>query len=441
MSSSCRKLYVALGAGALLGLGHGSHADNWELLPRLEGGGTFNNNYRLADTSAGKLQVYGPYIDAQVTAQMISQVSKLEIVPRIHWTNFPTDHADQSTDGYLDIDGEHKTQRSDFTGVAQYSNQTVIYSELLPATFPGVALGQVVPGQSGVVSVRNREQQERAVPNFTYDVTQRAHLNLQGEYDHASFNHSAIQQVGYDNYTGGAGLGYDISPRSVFTVSGVGSRFIPQSGGHDTSTYGAQLQWDLRQSQITHFYARLGVERSEADVTTTGTTTGTTIPPVRVTASGPGTPATGSTVGTTGVTGGVGVDLRYQITEVTLDALRALAPSDAGAEVVTNEVRFRVLHAFQPRFSGFLGVRGVELRGTSSRAPLTIEGEDYVAAEGGLDYQITQSYRIEATYDFTWQRFQGQPTASSNEVAVAFIYQPLSRYEPLPELTGIPQER
>src|SRR5512146_1954081 len=100
MSSSCRKLYVALGAGALLGLGHGSsRAANWELLPRIEGGGTYNDNYRMAEGNADKLQVYGPYVDAQFAADLISQTSKLEIVPRVHSTFFPPDHADQSTDG------------------------------------------------------------------------------------------------------------------------------------------------------------------------------------------------------------------------------------------------------------------------------------------------------------------------------------------------------
>ncbi|MDE2261545.1 MAG: hypothetical protein KGL45_03385, partial [Gammaproteobacteria bacterium] len=440
MSSSCRKLYVALGAGALLGLGHGARADNWELVPRVEGGGTYNDNYRMANTSADKLQVYGPYIDALLNAHLISQVSKLEIVPRIRSDLYPTDHADQSTDGYLDIDGDYKTQRSDFTGVAQYANQTVIYSELLPATFPGLALGQVVTARSGLVSVRNREQLEHVVPSFTYDITQRTHLNLQAAYDHASFNSGNVQQVGFSNYGGQAGLQFNVTPLSTLSVYGTGARFQPQSGGHAATTYGVNLQWDVVHSQIAHFYARIGDSRTRSDVTTTTTVT---TPPAR-----PFLPPTVTQVTTNGsvtnngVTGGVGVDLRYQITEVTVDVLRALAPSDAGAEIVSDEVRFRVLHAFQPRFSGFLGVRGVRVRGASTGTLVGgITGEDYLAAEGGCDYQLTQSFRLEGKYDLTWQRFQGTSSATSNAVGLAIIYQPLSRYEPLPELTGIPHER
>ena len=442
MSSSCRKLYVAIGAGALIGLTPGVRADNWEFLPRIEGGGTYNDNYRLAETSADKLQVYGPYVDAQLNMQIVDPSgSKLEIVPRVHSTFFPPDHADQSTDGYLDLDGEYKTLRSDFTAIGQYANETVIYSELLPATFPGVALGQVVAGESGRVSLNNREQLERFAPNYVYNLTERLNLNLGGEYDRATFNHAAIQQVGYSNYTGTAGLGFDVSERSVFTVTGVGSRFLPEEGGHDTSTYGVNMQWDMRESQIAHFYARVGANRSRADATLTSVSTTTQPGPGHTVTSVTTTTITNETVDTNGITGGVGVDLRYEVTEVTLDLLRALAPSDAGAQVITNEARFRVLHAFAPRFSGYVGLRGIQLRGSSNRTGLTIQGEDYVAAETGVDYQITQNFRVEGKYFYTWQRFQGEPNASSNAVALSIIYQPLSRYEPLPELNGIPQER
>jgi hypothetical protein len=416
MSSSYRKLYVALGAGALLGVGPGSAAAaNWELLPRVEAGGTYNDNYRMANTSASELQVYGPYVDAQLSAALISERSKLEIVPRVRSDDFPTDHADQSTDGYLDIDGDYKTLRSDFTALAQYSDQTVIYSELLPATFPGVGLGQVVNGVSGLVSERNRQQLGRVAPGYSYDLTQRAHLNLMADVEHASYQKNLPGEVGFSNYLGSAGLGFDVSPLSVFTVTALADHFVPQVGGQTTNRYGVNLQWDLRHSQIMHFYARLGASHTEAQ---TGI----------------------GTVSNNGVTGGMGVDLRYQVTEVTLDALRDFAPSGAGAVVITDELRFRVLHAFEPRLSGFLGARGYRMRGQASQGPLAITGEDYAAAEAGVDYQITQKYRLEATYDLTWQRFQGTPSAASNAVALAIIYQPLSRYEPLPELTGIPKE-
>src|SRR5579863_2079249 len=323
MSSSCRRLYMALGAGALIGLGPGySNADNWEVLPRIETGGTYNDNYRMADTSAQELEVYGPYIDMSLDAQYASPLSKFQIIPRVRSDYFPTDHTDQSTDGYLDLDWDYTTQRSHFNFIATYANETVIYSELLPATFPGIALGQVVAGQSGIVSFHDREQLVHVAPTYTYDFTQRTHLNLQGSYDHASFNQSQIQQVGYDNYGGQVGLAFNVSQLSTLSVNGVGSRFQPQSGGEDTTTYGVNVQWDWVRSQIAHFYARVGDNRSRASLSGTATVTtpsGVAGVPPTVTQVTTG----GGEVTTNGVTGGVGVDLRYQVTEVTVDFLRA----------------------------------------------------------------------------------------------------------------------
>ncbi len=415
MSSSCRKLYVTLGAGAVFGMGHGcAAAANWEFLPRIEAGGTYNDNYRLANASAEKLRVYGPYLDAQVSAALQSEASKLEIIPRVRSDLFPGDHADQSTDGYLDIDGDYKTPRSDLGGHAQYSDETVIYSELLPATFPGVALGEVVQGVSGLVSVRNRRQLGRVQPRYSYDLTERKHLILTADLTHVSYQRKLPGEVDYNDYQGAAGLAFDVSPLSVFTVSGRADHFVPRFGNPPTTRYGADLQWDLRE-QIMHYYARLGASHTQSQATRSASRNG--------------------------IIGGMGVDLRYPITEVTIDAQRDFAPSAAGAVVITDVARFRVLHAFEPRFSGFVGANALRQRGQSGLPGLAIAGEDYVAAEAGVDYQITQSYRIQATYDLTWQRFQGTPSASSNAVALAFIYQPLSRYQPLPELYGIPEER
>ncbi|MGH8290683.1 MAG: hypothetical protein ACREV7_16965 [Steroidobacteraceae bacterium] len=415
MSSSSRRLYGVLGAGALLGLSAQAPAANWEFLPRIEAGGTYNDNYRMVPASSGEVQAYGPFIDAQLNLSLVSPRGKFEIVPRLYSIYFPSDSSDNSTDEYLDMDGEYKGLRSDLTGLAQYANETVIYSELLPAAFPGVALGQTVAGTYGRVGVRERLQMEHLAPEYLYDITPRTHLDLSADYQHDSFGQSVIQHVGFANYTGRVGMRFDVTPQSTISLTGVESQFQPQLGGHDTNRYGADLEWSGTPSQVMHTYLRLGANRVQAD-----------------TALG--------TADSNGITGGAGVEWQYQITEVILDAVRSLSPSSAGAEVVSDELRFRVLHAFEPRLSGIFAARAARLRGASNQPELTIDGEDYLAGEVGAEYQLTMSFRVVATYDYTWQRFQGESAAASNAVNLAVVYQPLSRFEPLPEYTGIPQD-
>lgn len=415
MSSSCRRLYAALGAGALLGVGAGAAgAANWEFLPRLEGGATYNDNYRMAEGSTPKQQVYGPYIDAQFSADLLSPRGFLDIVPRIVSNYYPNDTSDNATNEFLNVAGDYKGLRSELKGVAQYYNATTIISELPPATFPGVGLGQVVGGATGRVSFRNREQFTRVAPEYLYDITQRTHLDLQADVQHASFGKSLIQQYGYNNYTGRAGLLFDLTQRSKLSVRGVYARFMPQVGSN-TNRYGVEFQWSMRNSQIMQTYLRFGANRLAAQ-----------------------TPQ--GTINSNGFTGGAGVQWNFQITQVVIDVLRELTPSDAGSVITNDELRLRVLHAFEPRLSGFFGARALRVQGASNKPGFAIQGEDYVTGEVGLDYQVSLNFRVEGTYTLTWQRFQGEPTGESNAVGLAFIYQPLSRYEPLPEFTGIPRE-
>jgi hypothetical protein len=406
---------TALVAGAALAAARASAA-NWDFNPRVEAGGTYNDNYRLAESGFPKTHVGGALVDAQFGIRSLEPTSELSILPRIHSTYFPTDSADQSTDGFLDLKGEYRTQKSDLAAVAQYANETVITSELLEATFPGVVLGQLVGGQSGRVTTQNRRQLERFAPTLTHDFTQRRHLHLDAEYLNASYNkNNVFEQIGFRNLSGSAGLGFDVTQRSTFTVRGVAARFEPNGSPNVTNRYGIETQWDMRRSQVEHIYLRLGVDRTEAQ-------------------------SSGPTFGTTGLVGGAGISWTYQITQFVLDGLRGLSPSASGAVVTQDEVRFRILRAFRPRLSGFVGVRGVSLRGADQKA-IAIQGSDYVAVAAGMEFQITRSYRVSGTYDYTWQHFQGEPHAASNGVTLTIIYQPLSKYEPLPEFKGIPRER
>ena len=145
----------------------------------------------------------------------------------------------------------------------------------------------------------------------------------------------------------------------------------------------------------------------------------------------------GGSVANTSLTGGAGITWTYRITQLVLDGLQGVAPSAAGAVQNHTEVRFRVIRALRPRLSGFVGARAIRLRGTVGGA-FAIQGSDYAAATTGLEYQLTRSYRLAGEYDYTWQRFQNEPHAASNAFTLSVIYQPLSRYQPLPELNGLP---
>jgi hypothetical protein len=389
-----------------------------------------------------KIPAYGPLLDAALGVSLIDPRSELDIIPRIHSSYFPDDHEDQSTDGFLSVNGSYRTQKATFGGTANYANETVISSELLPADFPGVTLGQVVGEATGRVSVHNRRQLEQVAPKMTYDFTPRYHLNLNAQYEQASFSNNVVPglttqqaaqyvQVGFKDAYASAGLQYDVTQRQDIVFRLIAAKFMPDhvttlgtgptataptSTSTDTERYGVEGQWDAKPSNTMQTYVRAGIEEVHANTAVDGI------------------------INKTLVVGGAGVVWTYQLSQYVVDAIRDLSPSAAGAVVEHDEIRFRLLHAFRPQLFAVLAARATRVRG-ASQSILGVQGSDYVAASAQLQYQLTRSYRISTEYDFTWQHFQGEPYAASNGIAVSIIWEPQSRYKPLPNYNALPLDR
>lgn len=416
-----------------------AHASHWDFEPRIELGGLYNDNYRLIQQGQPKVQAYGLLADVATGFSLIDQRSELDIVPRVHASWFPDDHEDQSTDGYLNILGTYKTQKASFGGGFNYANETVIQSELLAGDFPGVGLGQVQGEAGGRVTIHNRRQLEQILPKMTYDFTPRWHMNINGQFENASFTDNVAAntgltaqqqanyvQVGFKDFFVSGGAQYDITQRQDLAFSAIAARFMPDSATDpatgkqtpttDTNRYGLQGQWDAKPSNTMQTYVRVGVTEVHSNTAVHGV------------------------INKTLMVGGAGASWTYQLSQFIVDAIRDLSPSSAGAIVEHDEIRFRLLRALQPRLFAVVGARAVRVRGASNEV-LGVQGSDYVAATASLQYQLTQNYRIASEYDYTWQRFQGEPYARSNGISLSVIWQPQSKYKPLINYNALPLDR
>ncbi len=440
MSLSFRNAGVATLTAALLA--SRAHAAHWEFEPRIEVGGSYNDNYRLIENGQHKIQAYGLLADVATGFALISQRSELDITPRVHSSFFPDDHEDQSTDGYLNIDGTYKTQRASFGGAFNYANETVIASELLPGDFAGVGPGQIQGEATNRVIIHNRRQLEQVAPKMTFDFTPRWHLNLNGQYENASFTNNLVGgltaqqaaqyvQVGFKDAFLSAGVQYDFTQRQDLAFALTAARFMPDSATvlgagptatpinrntTDTDRFGVQAQWDTKLTNTMQTYVRLGVNQVHANTAVDGV------------------------INKTLVVGGAGAVWTYQLSQYVVDAIRDLSPSAAGAVVEHDEIRFRVLRALQPRLYAVLAARGTRVRGASNTI-LGVQGSDYLAVTAALQYQLTRNYRIASEYEHTWLHFQGEPHAVSNGISVSVIWQPESRYKALPNYNALPLDR
>jgi hypothetical protein len=440
MSSSFRNgafLAGAVLAGTAVAPGK-AHASNWDFEPRVEVGGLYNDNYRMIEHNQPKVQAYGVLADVAMGFSLIDQRSELDFIPRVHSSFFPDDHEDQSTDGYLNVIGNYKTEKATYGGTFFYANETVLSSELLPADFPGVGLGQVQGEATGRVTIHNRRQLEQVAPKMTYDFNPRWHLDANALFENASFSNNITSQqqaqyvqIGFKDVYGAAGLKYDITQRQdvVFRLSG--AKFMPDKAAvlgtgptakpvsnntTDTERYGFEGVWDAKPSTTMQTYVRVGISQVHAATAVDGN------------------------INKTLFVGGAGVIWTYQVSQYVIDALRDLSPSAAGAVVAHDELRFRFLRALQPRLYGVLAARATRVRG-ASQSILGVQGSDYAAASAALQYQISRNYRLSGEYAYTWQHFQGEPYAASNGITVSVIWEPQSRFKPIPDFNALPLDR
>jgi hypothetical protein len=391
-------------AGVLLGVLAAplASAQEWVFDPRIELEAIYDDNYRLTDQPGQEIEVEGGALDAQLTARKQGAASLFEITPRIRSSLFPDESSEESTDYFLTLSGEKRTQRTNLGVSARFADESVVTSELLVADFPGVDLGQPVSGDAGRTSVRNRRKLYAIQPTLDFDWTERRQVTVEAHYVNAAYDNDLFEQVGYTDAGGSAGIVWDVSQRSKLAVTVLASQYSPDDNSEDTSTTGVFAEWRTAPSQVTNFYFRVGSNRAERDGT-----------------------GTQPDVSSSSFNGGVGVAWNFQVTRIVLDALRSTVPSSAGEVVNRDELRFRVTRDFSPRVSGFVAARGIRTEGIDEASVSDVRDRKYYTGRTGLEWRVTRQYSLEGAYEYKWQEFQDEPnSATSNGVTLSLVYQP-----------------
>lgn len=447
MSSSFRKALSRSGdergarlAGTLVAAGllyaaisaPGRAATNWNFDPRVEVGGTYDDNYLLGEVPADQTAVSGPFVDAQVGLHGVSPRNDILITPEIHSTLYPGHSEDQSTDGYLSAIDTYNTLLTRTVLSGSYADQTITAADFLPATFPGVGLGEPVITGSGVIVALERQQSLHLDPSTTFRFSQRGHLDLSADYYRAWFSESLPGQVSFQSASGSAGVGYSATQRSDLSLRGAYTEFDP--GGSEPNARHSSLlgEWDYRESTILQFYMRAGAGLTQ------GTVPAASVAPAPI----PGVSTTpvvqsASHVTLTDFEGGIGAHWAYQVTDIVVDLMRTAEPSSFGVLVNQDELRFRVMRRFSPMLSGFVALRGLRTVTAETQAT-SVPNHSYATGSAGLEWRITENYSLEASYTYAWQKYEDDPLhAASNTVGLSIVYEP-HRYDraPQPALVG-----
>ncbi len=391
----------AIAAAGALVLPLAAPAADWELNPTVEAGYLYDDNYRLT-APGSEIEVQGPMVDAALEMRARTPSGgEFSFTPRIRSTYFSDERELDSTDYFGNLYWLNHGQRLETELRVDASQQDVVNSEQPDAEVPGDAnLGDADFGDGGRVLVQNRRTRFAVRPDFSYELSPRRALEFGANLVDVSFEEEIPgAQVDYRNADIAAGLVTRLSPTSSITARLRGAQYELDLQG-DSTSYGAELQWDTRSATDTRTFLRGGAQRVDYEVGGSATAW---------------------------LAGG-GVSLLRGRNQLFADLTRSVGPSSAGIVITRDQLRFRWTRDLTPRLSFLAGVRGTHDEDVNSDQP-TYRPRSYATGDIGLQWRWQEEFALRVAADYTWQDFDDSLTdaATSSGAVVSIVYQPLQR--------------
>jgi hypothetical protein len=374
-------------------------AADWELNPRVEAGYLFDDNYRLTQPGT-EIEVQGPLLDAALEMRARNPAGEFSFTPRVRATYFPDQQDLDTVDYFANLDWQHRGQRLNTEIVGEFAEQDVVNSEQPDAEVPPDAgLGQGDIGDSGRVLVKNRRTRGTVRPTFEYELSARRSIEFGGDFSDVGYDRVIPgAQVDYQNYGVYGGLVTRLTPTASLSARLRGARYDIETQG-DSTSYGAELQWDTRNAADTRKYLRVGAQSVEL---------------------------VNGEKETAWLAGG-GLSALVGRNTLFVDLSRNVGPSSAGIVVTRDQLRFRWNFDMTPRLAFLAGIRGTH---DDDIDPDSIfRARSYVTGDVGVQWRWQEEFSVRFAYDYTWQEFDDQLTdaATSNGARISFLYQPLQR--------------
>lgn len=393
---------LALGIASALTLSGAATAADWEMNPTVEAGYLFDDNYRLAQPG-NEIEVQGPMADAELEFRARNPNGEFSIAPRIRATYFPDEQELDTVDYFALLYWLHQGQRLKTEVRGDFSQQDIVNSEQPDAEVPGgdVDLGEADFGDAGRVFVQNRRTRGSVRPTMEYELSSRRSLEFGANVTAVTFDEEIPgAQVDYNNADLTAGLVTRLTPVSSFTVRARGARFDIDTTG-DSTSYGAELQWDTRSASEKRTFLRAGAQRVDFQ---------------------DGDSATAWLAGA-GVSMPIGRQLLF------MDLSRSVGPSSSGAVITRDQLRVRWSLDLTPRVALLAGVRGTHDEDVDEDS--LFQPRSYATGDIGLQWRWEEEFSLRVAYDYTWQEFDDtlldQEAATSSGARVSVLYQPLNR--------------
>ena len=388
-----------LGAAVALALSSAAPAADWEFNPMVEAGYLFDDNYRLTPPGT-EIEVQGPMADAQLEMRARNPHGEFSFTPRVRATYFSDEPEVDSVDYFANVYWLQQGQRLKTELRADVAQQDVVNSEQPDATVPGDSgLGDPDIGDSGRVIVKNRRLRASILPSFEYELSARRALEFGGNFTDVNYDENLPGfQVDYRNFDVYAGLVSRISPTHSLTARVRGARYDIATQG-DSTSYGAELQWDTRSVADTRYFLRAGAQSVKFQDDTKETAW----------------------------LAGAGMSLARGRNQLFADLTRSVGPSSAGIVITRDQLRLRWTRDLTPRLSFLAGLRGTHDEDVTQDS--SYQPRSYATGDVGLQWRWQEEFSLRLAYDYTWQDFDDAvlEASKSSGAMISVLYQPSQR--------------
>lgn len=401
--TDCRICAMAALIG-LAGVPGNASAQAWSATPDIIIQGEYNDNARLEVDEASQNEISGADLDASFRFQRRSPTGSFLFLPRVSTSYYPDDRDDDSTDAFVLLGGEHRTQRSIWSLRARYSDEQVRSAEIEDPDFNDPDIDRPITDDTGFIQVKNRRNRFVVSPSAQFRISERNWLGVLADYHVTSYDLQFSELR--DNDYGYAEVNFrrELSPKTSLTVRAFGGTYESDDGNFssDTAGIGAQVDHDI--SERNTFFVLAGAVQIDSDFVVSGI---------------PGSESENAFVG------GVGLTRDYEISRLVLDLRHTVDP--AGGSFLTERTQLRV--RFSRQLSQLVtGRMSLRVQTTNS-----VPSSDFVLDRDqgrlrlGLEWQLNRNWSLVTDYAYTVQEFEGQNDASSNSVGLGFRYAPPRR--------------
>ncbi len=370
--------------------------------PRIEIAGLHNTNLRLG-TGAFKREVSGGYLDALAVFRTASQTTEASLTPRIRTNKYTQNSDEETTDWFLTGAVTHRGETSRVGLTASISEQDVVNTVLLPTG--GGVLGQPGAGGSDISLEKNKARIITVAPDAQFRTGQRSTLDVNADYSDVAYDRNINGgQYDYSNFNGALGFGIQATERVRVTTSATVGLFRPDGGGaRSADSYGARVEAWREQTEQLRAFVRLGASRSKIEAAGT-------IPEDSF----------------TNVLVGAGIERRFELSQLLLQANRSLDGNGSGDLQLRNELYLQWARRLGPRSDLSLGARAVFLEAVDDRS--NYPDRDYYVGTLQYDYRIRRTISLFGRYEYSSQKYSGvSDSPTSHAFYVGVVMEPHRR--------------